>query len=70
MSSWELLPLGAPFDTPTPHYGGQAQGPLQSESSIKSPMLKPFTELFAFPRTLSPPRRTEGRIEVYVEKVG
>ena len=33
-------------------------------------MLKPFTELFAYPRTLSPPRRTEGRIEVYVEKVG
>jgi len=24
----------------------------------------------AYPRTLSPPRRTEGRIEVYVEKVG
>jgi hypothetical protein len=51
MSSLELLPLGAalryvlrttqgaPFDTPTPHYGGQAQGPLQSESSIKSSMV-------------------------------
>jgi len=38
-----------------------AYAPLQRTSSGTA---------IAYPRTLSPPRRTEGRIEVYVEKVG